>query len=199
MTGRSSGPVVASRAASALIVLAALVAACGPGTSSAQPSASAIAVGSGSPAPGPSGSGQPGPKATAWPGNAVLGIEALGAADGQILGAINDFNRGVATEDLALMRRAADGLAGLDVLLPNLEKISLLDAMRPFADRYGAAIRAMSAAANALRDAIDAADAAAITSSSQQLVTSLGMYTAIQPELASWVEQSIEQRRLLLR
>jgi hypothetical protein len=199
MTGRSSGPVVASRAAGALIVLAALVAACGPGTRSAQPIASAIAAGSGSPVPGPSGSGQPGPKATAWPGNAVLGIEALGAADGQILAAINDFNRGVATEDLALMRRAADGLAGLDVLLPNLEKISLLDAMRPFADRYGAAIRAISAAAKALRDAIDAADAAAITGSSQQLVTSLSMYTAIQSELASWVEQSIEQRRLLLR
>jgi hypothetical protein len=148
----------------------------------------------------PSGSGGPsGPRGTPWPGNAVLGIEALGAADGQILAAINDFNRGVANEDLTLMRRAADGLAGLDVLLPNLDKITIFEPMKPFADRYGAAIRAISGSAKALRTAIDASDAAGITASSQQLVAGFAQYTAVQPELATWVEQSIEQRRLLVR
>lgn len=199
MAGADRAELVPSPAATALPVLAAIVVACGPASSSTQPSGSAVAVGSGSPAPGASDSGQPAPKPAPWPGNAVLGIEALGAADSQILAAINDFNRGISTEDLALIRRPADGLAGLDVLLPNLEKINLLEAMRPFSDRYGAAIRSISASAKALRDAIDVGDAAAITSSSQQLLGSLSMYTAIQFELASWVEQSIEQRRLLLR
>jgi hypothetical protein len=146
-----------------------------------------------------SGSVAPGPTGTPWPGNAVLGIEALGAADGQIEAAINDFNTAVANEDLALMRRAADGLAGLDVLLPNLDKITFFEPMRPFADRYGAAIRAISAAASALRSAIDLGDAAGIGRSGQDLVAAFGQYTAVQPELATWVEQSIEQRRLLLR
>jgi hypothetical protein len=97
------------------------------------------------------------------------------------------------------MRRAADGLAGLDVLLPNLEKIGLYEPMRPFADRYGAAIRGIVAAANAVRSAIDAGDAVAITTSSKALIDSLRAYTDVQPELATWVGESIKQRRLLLR
>ena len=71
--------------------------------------------------------------------------------------------------------------------------------MRSFADRYGAAITAISSAAKDLRTAIDAHDGAGITSSSQALVSSLSLYAAVQPELAAWVEQSTEQRRLLLK
>jgi len=147
----------------------------------------------------PGASEDTGPKPTSWPGNAILGIEALGAADGPILVAINDFNRGIETEDLALMRRAADGLAGLDVLLPNMEKINIYEPMRPFADRYGAAIRGIVAAANSVRSAIDAGDAGAVTTSSKALIESLRAYTDVQPELADWVNESIRQRRLLLR
>jgi hypothetical protein len=176
----------------ATLALVVVLGACGnvtssPATSSAAPSGS------------PGASGAAGARPTAWPGNAVLGIEALGVADGPILAAINDFNRGIATEDLALMRRAADGLAGLDVLLPNIDKINIYDPMKSFAERYGAAIRGISAAARDVRAAIDAGDAAAITTSSQALITSLGAYTDVQPELAMWVGDSIKQRRLLLR
>jgi hypothetical protein len=71
--------------------------------------------------------------------------------------------------------------------------------MRPFADSYGAAIRGMVAAAKAVRSAIDAGDAGAITTSSQALIDSLRAYTDVQPELATWVGESIKQRRLLLR
>jgi hypothetical protein len=193
--GRTRGPVPPLASA---VILAIVLGACGstqlatttPGeTAAVSPSIDVSA--SGSVAPAPTG--------TPWPGNAVLGIEALGAADGQIAAAINDFNTAVANEDLALMRRAADGLAGLDVLLPNLDKISIFEPMRPFADRYGAAVRAISAAATALRTAIDLGDAAAIGRSGQDLVAAFGQYSAVQPELATWVEQSIEQRRLLLR
>ena len=174
----------------AILVVGVVLAACGNVTSS--PSAAA-------PSGSPGASGAAGARPTAWPGNAVLGIEALGVADGPILAAINDFNRGIATEDLALMRRAADGLAGLDVLLPNIDKINIYDPMKPFAERYGAAIRGISAAAKDVRAAIDAGDAAAITTSSQALITSLRAYTDVQPELAMWVGDSIKQRRLLVR
>jgi hypothetical protein len=198
VAGRVRGPTGPSSAALlGLAVAFALVAgACGdsspptPGRSQAVGAAASSSPGS---------SGDPGPQATAWPGNAVLGIEALGSADGQILAAINEFNRGIATEDLALMRRAADGLAGLDVLLPNMAKINIYEPMRPFATRYEAAIRGIVAAAKAVRSAIDAGDAAGITTSSRALITSLGAYTDVQPELASWVDQSIKQRRLLVK
>jgi hypothetical protein len=197
VSGRGGGRADPAPAAlTALIVLVALLAGCGASgvpTTASSPAPSSAAPSS------PDGSAETGPKPTAWPGNAVLGIEALGAADGPILAAINDFNRGIATEDLALMRRAADGLAGLDVLLPNLEKIGLYEPMRPFADSYGAAIRGMVAAAKAVRSAIDAGDAGAITTSSQALIDSLRAYTDVQPELATWVGESIKQRRLLLR
>ena len=187
-----------SAALSGLIVVLALVAVgCGPnGLATTVPSAPP----SSSPAPAsPGASGEAGPKPSAWPGNAVLGIEALGAADGPILSAINDFNHGIQTQDLALMRRAADGLAGLDVLLPNMAKIEIFEPMRPFAAQYAAAITGIVAAAKAVRSAIDAGDAAAITTTSQALIESFGAYTAVQPELATWVAESIKQRRLLLR
>jgi hypothetical protein len=143
------------------------------------------------------GSAQPGAKPTAWPGNAVIGIEAMGVADGQIAAGLNDLNRAIATEDLGLMRRAADGLAGTDVLLRNVDRIKGFEPMRSFAERYAAAVSAISSAATSLRSAIDAEDATAITTSSKALIAALGSYTDVQPDLAAWVEQSITQRRLL--
>ncbi len=47
-----------------------------------------------------------GARPTPWPGNAVLGMEALGLADEQIGLAITDLNRGVTDENLSLMREA---------------------------------------------------------------------------------------------
>jgi hypothetical protein len=198
VAGRVRGPVRTSSAPLLALAVALALSAGGCGDGARVTSSASPAVGAGA-SSSPGTSGDSGPQATAWPGNAVLGIEALGTADGQILAAINDFNRGIATEDLALMRRAADGLAGLDVLLPNMAKINIYEPMRPFAARYEAAITGIVAAAKAVRSAIDAGDAAAITTSSRALIASLGAYTAVQPELASWVDQSIKQRRLLVK
>jgi hypothetical protein len=139
------------------------------------------------------------PRPTAWPGNAVLGINALGVADGQIHAAIDDLNKGIATEDLALMRSAANGLAGLNVLLPNVTQLDGFQPMHAFAAQYGAAIQAIIPAATSLRAAIDAHDAAAITPSTQALLTGLTLYAAVQPQLADWVDQSTEQQRLLVQ
>jgi hypothetical protein len=198
--GRLGSPLIAVAPLLAFVI----VVGCGPAVGPSSPAASQVAVapgsaGASSPAGSANGNVPPTPQPTAWPGNAVLGIDALGVADGQILAAIRDFNQGVATEDLALMRKAADGLAGLDVLLPNLDKINIFEPMRSFADRYGAAIRAISSAAKDVRAAIDAGNANSITTSSQALVTALTLYTAVQPDLAAWVEQSTTQQRLLTR
>jgi hypothetical protein len=175
-----------------LVVIGVFLAACGPSAVVVPTLAPASLGGS------PGASGDAGaPNSTPWPGDAVLGIEALGIADGQIGTATSDLSKGINTEDLALMRKAADGLAGVDVLLPNMTKIRLEPAMRPFADKYEAAIKAISAGGKSLRDAIDTGDSAAIATSTQSLLNGLAMYTALQGELADWIEQMPEQKRML--
>jgi hypothetical protein len=177
----------------ALALVASVAVGCGPSTPIV-PTLAPASLGS-SPAASAGVGGVPRP--TPWPGDAVLGIEALGIADGQIGAATTDLGKGIADEDLTLMRKAADGLAGVDVLLPNMTKIRLEPAMRPFADKYEAAIKAISAGGKALRDAIDKGDAPAIATSSQDLLNGLKLYTALQGELAAWIEQMPEQKRLL--
>jgi hypothetical protein len=97
------------------------------------------------------------------------------------------------------MRKAADGLAGTDVLLPNVPKLRQTPAMRPFADKYETAIKAISAGGKALRDAIDKGDSKAIATSTEDLLNGLKLYTALQGDLAAWVEQMPEQKRMLTR
>lgn len=191
-SGRGRGP-----AASLLAMLAVglLVAACGGSTPSLPALPTASLTGSAS-APA-AGSG--GPQPTPWTGNAALGIEALALADSQILEALADLGQGIANEDLGVIRTAAEGLAGLDVLLPNIEKIEPFAPMAPFAGQYEAAITTIDAAAQDVVDAIDAEDPAAITTTTQALVDALRLYSAVQPQLAAFVQQLPEQKRLLLR
>jgi hypothetical protein len=191
---RRLGP-ASTRFAASIAIVGAFLAACGgtppslPGLPTSSPAAPVSEP--------PDGSG--GPRPTAWTGNAALGIEALGLADSQILEALADLGQGIANEDLGVIRTAAEGLAGLDVLLPNVEKIRPFAPMAPFADQYEAAITAIDAAAQDVVDAIDAQDPAAITTTTQALVDALGRYSAVQPQLAAFIEQLPEQRRLLLR
>jgi hypothetical protein len=183
----------ATLAAACVTLGAVLAVACGPSTPSG-PTASPGA----SPSPAASGAGSNGVALpTPWPANSVLGIEALGISDGNIRAATDDLGRGVANEDLALMRQAADGLAGVDSLLPNMAKIRLNPAFVPFADKYEAAIKTISASAKELRDAIDAGNAAAIGTSTQALLDGLKAYAEVQPELAGWIEQLPDQKRML--
>ena len=193
-TPATLGPVPGAVASLVLAAMLALVAAaCGTSVPTGSPSA----AGSAAPSGDASSGGVPLP--TPWPGNSVLGIEALGAADGQIGEATTDLSRAIADEDLALLREAAAGLAGLDVLLPNMEKLRLNPAMRPFADSYEAAIIAIDDGATRLRDAIDDGDADSVGTSTQDLLDGLKLYAGIQGELAAWIEQMPEQKRLLLR
>jgi hypothetical protein len=180
----------------AVALLAALAAACGTSTSptptaTRQPSPATSAGTS------PDGSGGSGPRATPWVGNAVLGIEALGVADGEIRKGINEFNAGVQGSDPELMLNAATQLSGIDVLLANVERIEIFPPMRPFADAYRAAITAMDAAATELKAALEAGDADATTSASRDLVAAFTAYADLQAQLAGYVYQIPEQKRLL--
>ena len=164
-------------------------AACGATGPSASPGAS----------PSAASPGSPGPRPTPWTGNAVLGIEAMGLADAEIRKAINDFNAGVQAGDPALMLEAAKGLSGVDVLLENVDRIEPFEPMRAFAAAYREAITLMSSAAKELRAAIEAGDGPATTAASQRLVESFTKYAEIQGQLADFVVQVPEQKRLLLR
>jgi hypothetical protein len=129
----------------------------------------------------------------------VLGIEAMGLADAEIRKGINDFNAGVQAGDPALMLEAAKGLSGVDVLLANADRIEPFEPMRQFAAAYREAITLMSSAAKELRAALEAGDGPATTAASRKLVESFTMYAEIQGQLANWVVQVPEQKRMLVR
>jgi hypothetical protein len=171
-----------------LLILALAVGACG----TMGPSGSLLA----SPSPP---SGNPGPQPTPWTGNAVLGIEAMGLADAEIRKGINDFNAGVQGSDPALMLEAAKGLSGVDVLLENADKVEPFAPMSAFAAAYREAITLMSSAAKELRAAIEAGDGPATTAASRRLVESFTKYAEIQSQLADWVVQVPDQKRMLTR
>ena len=181
--------------AGALVVV--LVAGCaGMGAPTGSPSARDAGT-SGS---APAGSGPAAtPRPTAWPGNAVLGIEALGVSDGEIREGINDLGRGIEEEDLGLMRRAADGLAGVEVLLPNVERIAVFPPMQGLAAGLRDVVPRIAQASARLRDSIDDGDGEAISDATIELTEALGDYARLQPEIAMWVEQSIDQQRMLVR
>ena len=178
-------------------LVVALVAGCaGMGTPTGSPAASAPGA-SGS---APSGSGPAAtPRPTPWPGNAVLGIEALGVSDGEIRKGIVDLGRGIEEEDLGLMRRAADGLAGVEVLLPSVDRIAVFPPMQGLAEGLRDVIPRIADAATRLRESIDEGDGEAISDSTIELTDALSDYARLQPEIAMWVEQSIDQQRMLVR
>jgi hypothetical protein len=123
----------------------------------------------------------------------------MGLADGEIRQGMSDFNAGVQGNDPALMLRAARGLATVDVMLANADRIEAYPPMRDLAGRYRTAITAMSTAAKALQTALETGDGPAVTSSSRDLVASFTLYAGVQAELANFVAQMPEQKRLLLQ
>ena len=175
----------------------ALIAGCGgtvPITGSAAPSGVAASAST------PAGSGPAAtPRPTSWPGNALLGIEALGVSDGEIRKGIVDLGRGIEEEDLALMRRAADGLAGVEVLLPNVDRIAGFPPMQGLAEGLRDSLPRIADSSTRLREAIDDGDGEAISDATIELTEALGDYARLQPEIAMWVEESIDQQRMLVR
>ena len=146
----------------------------------------------------PSASSQAAPGPTRWPGQVARAVIAFGSADNEIGKASSDLQRSIIEEDLALMRRAADGLAGLTVLLERVDQIEAFELTRPLAARYREVLPALIEASTELRDAIDAADAAGIEQANLKLARALARYVTLRPDLSTLVAQALEQQRLLL-
>ena len=82
----------------------------------------------------PAGSGDPRPRSPRGRATPSSGSRRLGVADSEIRKAINDFGRRCRRRRTSrLMRRAADGLAKLDVLLPQVDQIDVYAPMQPLA------------------------------------------------------------------
>jgi hypothetical protein len=177
--------------AAGFLAIVVVLAACGSGRPEGSPSPGA----SGSPA----ASGGASPIPTNWPGQVALAIIALGSADNEIGKASSDLQRSIADEDLSLMREAADGLTGLDILYERVDQIDDFDLTRPLADRYRAVLPRLIDASTKLRDAIDARDANGIQEANIELAGALKDYVAMRPELSTLVAEALEHQRRLLR
>jgi hypothetical protein len=199
-TRQPGNPRARRRAALVAPVLAGLLiaAACGTTGPTGTPRSSGTPAVTGEPS-GSGGFGGSGALPTPWLGNAVIGLEPLGVADGEIRQAMNDFNAGVQAGNVEQMRDATAGLAEVDVLLPNVDRIEPYPPMAEFAADYREAITRMAAAADDVRTAIEAGDGPGTTAASRELVESFTLYAAVQPQLAGWVVQIPEQKRILVR
>jgi hypothetical protein len=180
-------------AAAAFLAMGALLLACG-GTGPSSQVSSASPTGASA-----SGSGVPGPGPSRWPGSAVRATLAVGVADNEVGEATADLQRSLEEEDLALMRRAAAGLAGLDVIEDRLSQMEQFEVTRPLALRYREALTPLVAAATELRDAIDAGDGPRIQQANLDLAAALADYVALRPEISELVSQALFQQRQLLR
>lgn len=191
---RAGAPTTAAPILALLAALLVVAAACGVATPTGSPAASASASAAAS--GGPSGSRGPAP--TRWPGSSVEAIKALGAADTEISKFLADFTVAIEANDLPAMWGAADGLAKmLEGLMPNIDRLENYPPMQPLADAYRGAFPAALEAAKLVRDSIDAEDPDGISRGAVALFEALGKYAALKPDLASWVEQSLLQQRLL--
>jgi hypothetical protein len=180
-------------AAAVLLAMGTLLLGCGGTGPSAQvPSASPSGASA-------SQSGAPGPAPSRWPGSAVRATLAVGVADNEVGEATADLQRSLEEEDLALMRQAAAGLAGLGVIEDRLSQMEQFETTRPLALRYREALTPLVATATELRDAIDAADGARVQQANLDLAAALADYVALRPEISELVSQALFQQRLLLR
>jgi hypothetical protein len=176
------------------VSLVAAIAACDPTASPSSPATTPTS----SAAPTSSRTGG-GPLATPWLGNAVNAIEAMGLADAEIGEGMTDFNAGVQAGDPARMLEAARGLKGVDVMLANADRIAEYPPMRDFAERYREAIEQLSSSATDLEEALVDGDAPGVTEASNRLVAAMTLYAGVRQELADWVVQVPEQKRVLVR
>lgn len=181
------------------LVVALLVAACGAVSSTPAPSSASPAA-SGAPAASGGGGGVLAPGETPWPGTVVEAVMNLALADVEIQKAGADLGAAAAYEDLPAMWGAADGLATLVKRLQGeVPRIAGYPESAAAAKAYDAAFPDMLAGASALRDAIDAKDAAGIVAGSQQLATGLDAYAQARREIGPLAERAMLMQRILVK
>jgi hypothetical protein len=148
--------------------------------------------------PGSSGSTEP--QSTPWAGEAVLGLNQLGAGDNEIGKAVADFSEATAAEDLVRMRGATIGLQNLaTALTANVDRIATYPPMAGLVAKYRAAFGPMQDGTKALVAALDAGDSPGIVAAIEEVTRGMVAYGQVRQELAAWVEQAPEQQRMLVK
>jgi hypothetical protein len=187
------------RIAPVAVLLATVVAGCASGGSVAPDSGSAA-----SPAAGSEGASPPpgvtSPSPTPWPGRTVDAVLLLAVADGEIAKAGADLQRAAETEDLALMRRAAIGLAELiEVNTANVDRIEAYPPFASVAAQYRASFPVLLEAARQVSRSIDSGDASAIADGFRQLLEGLRLYGEVRGEIGELALRALDMKRLLVR
>jgi hypothetical protein len=202
-----AGPLHASPVGVVLLLLAALVAACGAATASPSPSAppqASTGLGGSGSASGGSGADGAGrtlkPGATPWPGNIVEAVILLEKADLEIQAAGADLGAAAAYQDLKAMWGAADGLATLVARLQTIvPRIAGYPETAAAAKAYDAALPDLLAGAGTLRDAITAGDGAGVTTGSEQLASGLEKYALARRLIGPLSDQALLMQRILVK
>jgi hypothetical protein len=141
-----------------------------------------------------------GPSPTPWPGGVVEAVVILGKADLDIKAAAADLGAAAAYEDLEAMWGAADGLATLiEKLQGQVDRIRDYPLTAPVAAAYDKAFPDMLAGSKAIRDAIKAGDAAALTAGFQQLATGSQAYEEARRLIGPLVEPALLMQRVLVK
>ncbi|HEX5828606.1 MAG TPA: hypothetical protein VFY23_13860 [Candidatus Limnocylindrales bacterium] len=196
-----------------LVLLAAVVAACGtePGSPASSPSPSPAASADGSPSasagaspaspdPGASDGTAVGPEPTSWPGGVVEAVIILGKADLEIKAAGGDLGAAAANEDLEAMSGAADGLATLlERLQRQVDRIRDYPVTAAAAAAYDAAFPDMLAGSRAIGDAIRAGDGAALTAGVQQLAKGTAAYEEARRQIGPLIQPALLMQRILVK
>ncbi|MEI7744075.1 MAG: hypothetical protein WCK58_10035 [Chloroflexota bacterium] len=177
-----------------IVLLIALVAACGSAAPSGTPVPSGAAGASAS-----AGTGEQ-PSPTHWPGGVVEAVVILAKADLEIQNAGADLGAAAAYEDLQMMWGAADGLATLVTKLQTqIPRIADYPETAAAAKSYDLCLPDMLAGARKVADSIKAGDAAGLTTGSQQLAQGLQAYAATRRLLGPLADQAFLMQKLLLK
>lgn len=174
------------------MVLAILLASCGPtATPSGSPVVATASAGE---------SGSPGPKPTFWPTGTVEATIALGAADGDftkmasdVVGAVNSND---AVKVLQVMSDALTFLKGNQENIPHLQNYP---ATKAVGDQLAAAYGQMIDGAQAVIDGMNAGSTEAVQAGFVTFFAGNAAYVAISPALGDLADQAIFMKRQLLR
>jgi hypothetical protein len=175
-------------------VLVAVAACAEPAVRSPSPSASASAAAE--------ASGRPSdrPSTTRWPTPVLSGVKALGLGDREIQEALTDLERAAATEDVALMQSAANGLVAIiEHLEPSVDAIEDYPRTQQVAGQYRAAFPSLLEGARQVRDSLVAGDPSGVAAGSRVVSEGVAAYGLLREELAELVNEAIFQERVLLR
>jgi len=174
------------------VVPASVAIACSNSTASPSPAA-AVAT------PGPVGTGAT-PKPTAWPGDTVSAMIALGADDDSFQQLAKDLQTTVDNGDLqGMLRVTNDGLTFLKGAQKNIPHLQDYSETKAIGDALAAAYGQMISGLQQIHDSLVSGNAAGVTAGFQQFAAGNEAYGALRAELSDKAQQAIFMQRIYYR